>query len=641
MGLLLLTALAVTRNYSILRYLATSPGAWGFSCLVVFFEKTATPFLVTAIFVLALWCSGRRLCRLLQVPADGVFVVLPGALGLGLFGSVLLAAGLAQRLEFGIGVALTLAVLTGLPEARALLTPPWTPRPPAEAAFWKTALSVILGFIAFHVLVNALAPAVGWDALAYHLAIPRLYLDADAVRTLPWLLHSHWPHLMELIYAVPLALGHESGAALLHGAVCVALVATVYRLGREEGGEAAGWTAAALLAAQPVFLEVAAEPHNDGALTLFHLLACLALWRWSKKGGRGLLAVAGLCSGFAAACKLQGLALSGALLCWLLIDSRRRASAAAFVLWAALPAAPWYLKTWLSAGNPVWPFYSTIFGGRWQPEILDAGLVRINAWRFPRDSGLLWRYSPQYLLLPAAGLSALAAGQGRPLPPVIKFLLFVTVPLIAVSRRYHEAWRYLIPLVPIIALACGWWCAQACLRPGLRRNAAILLVALGLWPAVNLTQSNELFAVLALRSRMMPGMPAREVYRARQLPFVSFYERAASIIPLGARVLLFQEVRGYHLRADYQWGDPVIQTQIIYDRLQSPEALRHELDRQGLSYVLINTASGLYRLDDDYYSRRTLALMEGMLTRYGRVVLSEGGLALYELKVVRATAIKL
>lgn len=636
LGLLLWTAWALARNNAVIRYLATTPGAWDLSSLGVFLESTALPSLAALLLLLLLWGAGRRFCRAMTIPAGGVLIALPAALALGAFGTALLAAGLAGTLALGIGLCLAAVAAAGAAEAWSSRGSLRLPGRPAKVPLWKTALAAALGAAFFHILINALAPPVGWDALAYHLAIPRLYLDADAVRRIPWLLQSHWPHLLELLYAVPLALGQESLAALLHAALSAALVFTVYRVGREEGGEAVGWTAAALLAAQPAFLEVAAEPHCDGALALFHLLACLALWRWSKTGGWGLLAAAGLCSGLAAAVKLQGLALTGALLVWLLLEPRRRAGAAAYLFWAALPAAPWYLKTWLAAGNPVWPFYSGLLGGRFQPELVAEGLVRLSAWRFPRDAGLFWRYGPQFLLLPAAGLAALAAGRGPRLPPLFGFLFLATAPLVLITARYHEAWRYLLPLMPAIALAAGWWCVQACRRTGPRRAAAVLLVALGLWPAAASTQSNELFAVLALHSRAMPGVPAAEVYRARQLPFYLFYRKAAAAVPPGERVLLFREIRGYHLRADYQWGDPVMQTQLLYDRLGSPEELRAELERRRLNFVLINEANGLYGPNEDYYSRRTLALMDALLARYGREVLREGPLVLHALRPLEA-----
>ncbi len=636
LGLLLWTAWALSRNTAVIRYMTSAPGAWNFSSLGVFLESTVVPALAAIVLLVFLWAGGRRLCRSMSIPADGALIALPGALALGLFGTALLAAGAAGGLALGIGLCLAAVAVAGAAEA-------WGSRGalrlsglPGKVPLWKTALAVALGFSFFHILINALAPPVGWDALAYHLAIPRFYLDADAVRRIPWLLQSYWPHLMELIYAAPLALGQESLAAFLHAAIGAALVFTVYRVGREEGGEAVGWTAAALFAAQPAFLEVAAEPHSDAALAFFHLLACLALWRWSKKGGWGLLAAAGLCSGLAAAVKLQGLALTGALLVWLLVEPRRRAVAAAFLLWAALPAAPWYLRTWLAAGNPVWPFYSGLLGGRHQPELVAEGLVRLSAWRFPRDAGLLWRYGPQFLLLPAAALAALAAGRGPRLPPFISFLFLATAPLVLITARYHEAWRYLLPLMPAIALASGWWCVQACRLPGPRRAAAGLFVAFGLWPAAASTQSNELFAVFALHSRAMPGVPAAEIYRARQLPFYLFYRKAEAAVPRGERILLFREIRGYHLRADYQWGDPVMQTQILYDRIPSPAALREALERRRLNFVLINEANGLYGPNEDYYSRRTLALMDAMLARYGREALREGPLVLHALRPLEA-----
>ncbi len=626
LGLALWSGLVIAKNTAVIGYLLAEPSSWDLASARACLEGTAGPALGAALAFFLVWAAGRRLCRLLAVPAGGTLAVLPGALGLGLFGTALLILG-RTALVPGLWLASGLILLAGAAEIPALLAAAGSRVSRERPEPWKAALAAALAFGLFHALVNALAPPVGWDALAYHLAIPRLYLDAGSIRELPWLLHAHWPHLMELVYSAPLALGQESCAALTHAAVCAALLFTVFRLGREEGGAAAGWTAAALLAAQPLFLELASEPHSDGALTLFHLLACAALWLWSKEGGKGLLAAAGLCSGLAAACKLQGLALGATLFVWLLSDKRRRAGALPFFLWAALPAAPWYLKAWLASGNPVWPFYSSILGGRWEPAFVAAGLERANAWVFPRDAMLLWRYGPQYLLIPAAGLAA-AAGAGRRLSPLLRFQFLAAVPLLLLTIRYHEAWRFMAPLLPALALACGWWCVEACKSTGPRRLIAVLFVLIGLSPLAALSQSNELFAVLGIHSRVMPGMSSREVYKTRQLPFYAFYKKAADLVPSGSRIMLFREVRGYHLRADYQWGDPVIQSQIIYERLASPKALRQELERQGLDFVLVNEKKVH---DISYYTPRTLALMSGMLKDHGRLIIRDGDFALFML----------
>src|SRR5262249_42540158 len=117
---------------------------------------------------------------------------------------------------------------------------------------WKTGCAAVLACAAWHVLVAALASPTDWDVLAYHLAVPKLYYSHGGVLEIPWLLHSHWPHLMETLYVIPLDLGRDNVAALIHAGACAALVSAVFAAAYEEWGGLAAWTSAALLAAQPV-----------------------------------------------------------------------------------------------------------------------------------------------------------------------------------------------------------------------------------------------------------------------------------------------------------------------------------------------------------------------------------------------------
>lgn len=558
------------------------------------------------------------------------------ALGLGSLGMLIFAAGILGRLQLGMTTATAVLALAAIMELKNVSLGPanrlWSTTMDASPRqnSWKTGLAVVFGMVFIHTAISASAPPAGWDALAYHLALPRLYLDTDAVIEIPWLLHSHWPHLMEVLYCLPLALGLESGGSLVHAAMCAALVLTVFRLGREHGSPGSGWIAAALLACQPVLLDIAAEPHSDGALTLFHLLACALLWSWSQKNDTGALKAAGLCAGMAAACKLQGLALGATLALWILWSPRRRPGFWKFLFWAALPAAPWLIRTWITAGNPVWPFFSRFLGGNWEPRHIELALARVCSWRFPRDIALLWNYDPQFLLLPSAGLALLALGKSG-LPPFFRFLFLPALPMLILSLPYHEAWRYLLPLTPALALACGWWCLQACSSPGFKRWAACAATVFGLLPVTGLSHGNELFAVLAARSSMFPGTDSREIYKIRRLPFYLFYKKAERVLSNSDKVLLFREVRGYHLRASYQWGDPVIQSQIIYSSLAGPDELLARLRGLGLTHVLVNTGNGIYGLDEDYYNTRILVMMETMLHRRARVLLREGALSLYAL----------
>jgi hypothetical protein len=60
---------------------------------------------------------------------------------------------------------------------------------------------VVLGALS---LVSALAPPAGldWDGLAYHLAVPKMYLAHHRVFYVPFLSHSNFPFLTEMLYAL-------------------------------------------------------------------------------------------------------------------------------------------------------------------------------------------------------------------------------------------------------------------------------------------------------------------------------------------------------------------------------------------------------------------------------------------------------
>jgi hypothetical protein len=574
--------------------------------------------------------------------------------GLGAFLERRLRADLspAPRFALGLGAFATAAYLLGLAGAYRgpVLAALWAAAALAAAASWRGARSggaswrprgawqgfcaALIGAAAFQALAAALAPPTAWDVLAYHLALPELHLAAGRVRSVPWLLHSHWPHLMETLYGAWLAFGLDTVPALIHAAACAAWAALAFSEGRRELGPAAAWTAAAVLCAQPVAAEVAGQAHSDGALALFHLAACACLWRGRGAAG-GLLAAAGLLSGLGAAAKLQGAALSAALAAWLAWDGRRTGGlrrAAVFLAWAALPALPWHLRVWAETGNPVWPLCGRLFGDSGGSASVAAGLARVCMWRFPKDLPLLPAYGPHFLLAPLLLLSILAAGRGERarLPPYLRFLLAPAAVLAALVWRSHEAWRFLLPAFPAFALTLAWAAERAWRAGGPRRLLAAGALAWALFPILAQDSSNALLPVLGVRSAARPELDAREAYLEKRLEHLPAARAAAAGLGPGDRLLLFREVRGYGLGARYAWGDPVLQAEIGYESLADAAALRARLRSLGITYVLINRA-GLYGPDPDYYSPRILALMDGALAG-ARPLAESGGVAVYPLR---------
>lgn len=635
--------LILARNWGAWSYLFSTPSAFDARSVRILFVRGALPCAAVALFLLLCWGAGRRILRRmlatrLSTPPG---MILATGFGLGIAATGIFIFGVLGALNFwGILVVMILLAFLAAPERRPSASrrniAPNLPQPPEAWPAWKQVLAGLLAFAAFNALMLALAPPTEWDVLAYHLALPKLYVAAERVLEIPWLIHGHWPHLMESLYCLPVAAGADNGAALLHAAVCALWGAATYQAARAHLGPEASWIAAGLAAGQPLLLRFAGTAHADGAMALFHLLACLSLWRWSQGRDAGWLAVAGAFSGMAAASKLHGLVLAGALAAWAWrregADPRaRRRALAIFGLPALSFVAPWYLKTWTSAGNPVWPFFSTIFGGDWGAAAMEGPFLASSRWAWPPSTNLITLYGAQYLLIPAIGLSALAWNLGRSWPPFIKLLLWPIPFYLPLIIRQHEFWRFMLAVSPGLVLSAAFGASEAIKAGGRRALLAAALVAVGLWPIVTATQNNELFAVLGLGSPRKPEKDPRDLYLEKSLDHYAFYQETASALPSGAKVLLFREIRGYYLDARYQWGDPVNQGLLNYDGLPGPEELRVRLRELGITHVLVNEGLAIYGPSPGYYSPRTLAMMEDVLRNWGLPVLRREKLVLYAL----------
>ena len=595
--------------------------AWGFAASGAFDGRSLRylasyalwPTLLAAAALALCWLAGRGLWRLAEAPAlDGGIEEL-AALGLGVGAAGFLALivgenGLYDRRGVGLVAALLASLAAG--GVRRL------PRVAWKRAAHPSPLLVLCGAALlaalFHAAVRAVAPPTDWDCLAYHLALPKLYLGRGAVVELPWLLHSHWPHAMELLYGAALGAGRDGAAALAHAGLCAAWVLLV-GLTAERWGEADGWAAAAVAASQPVALSLAGLPHSDGAWAFLHLAAAAALWRWKESERRAWLLAGALLAGAAASCKLLGLLV---LPVWLFWAGWRRGprAAAAFALAAALPVAPWLLKSWLGAGDPVWPLLPGVFGGRWGGPAIAAAYARANLWSSWPPAGELLRYGPLSLLIPTAA-AALAAAARRDRWPEWLAFSWLPAPLFAMAFfRHHEGWRFMLPLFPAFATTIAWQARRWSGRVRAAALAGAALVAGALWPAATAAESNELFAVLALRSSARPDADPRRLYLSRSLDHYDAYrDISRALAGTRARVLLFREIRGYYLDVDYLWGDPYNQGLIDYRDLPDARALRRRLAFLGVTHVLVNEELGMYAPGSGYYDARTLALMAGAL----------------------------
>lgn len=574
------------------------------------------------LWALILWaCFGvgaatlRRLRAHPDSPAEEVpFAV---AIGLGLLSYLVLVAGLLGQLAVWSGVALVVAL--AVLGWRHLLRPfrgvgvkllpdriPWASMP--LAAFLLTAFALTL--------IGALAPAgdSDWDGLVYHLTLPKLYLLHGAITPLPWLSHSNFPFLMEMLYLLGLLLHGQVLAKLFHFGFGWLTVLAVFAFGRRWWGGRAGVLGAAAFASLPFVGWEMTAAYNELAFALYAFLAVYALGRWYEKRAAGWLWVAAIMCGFALGAKMLAVVVVGFAVASLLYDlvvgvTRRVVPAKrgawrvmAFALLAAAVAAPWYMKSYLWTGNPVYPFFYEVFGGRyWTAERAREYAAAQQAFGLGggplRFLGLPWNLTMHPEAFTDRGFSAFIASLG-PLPLAFLPLLLFVGPVGRAGRLalwfalcYAGVWflmsqnsRYLIPVLPGLCACAGLAAAR------LLAHRGPILVAVGAAFALALA--------MGLRADLLPAAPAARVAlglesQTTYLQRTSYVYNLAQFVnetaPPKAKIMaLGTEPRLFYLDRDFLLGDHA--AIFSEQELSRTEFFLRAVTRLGVTHLLLHTS---------------------------------------------------
>lgn len=551
------------------------------------------------------------------------------------------AAGVGAFLVAG----LAMAVLTGF----AL----W--RPGFGLAWLLVAWCVVMG-------LAALAPPadMDWDGLAEHLAQAKVYARTGRYSPLWYDHHSHFPSLTQMLFSLGLMLHGPGLAKLFHWGFGVLALGAAYAIARCHIAPGAGKWSAAVLASTPIFGFLMQVGYVDLTTMAYSLLAALGFLTWRRDLQPRLLVISGLMAAGAMAAKMQGLALFGVLVLAVAVSQllRRAGMAAAvraavvFALVGGGVASPWYVKSWITTGNPVYPFAYGVFGGKyWGPE-------EARAYEYHQKE-----FGPGHLP-PAEQYWKLSPGQRRFIGPrsPLNLLLApwnVTVNPVPFTDLWRQGNRGLLPvlftawigplyLASLLVLAGLWVRGRVggvfrrelpLLCPSQtesgRRGAATtdattvllgLFLPLWVWWLMSMQYARYLMGSLALLApvaagawarvergwlRVIPtvcvgagllaacriaapaltvvsGLVPQEEWLRAVCPVYGVSTFLNRVVPPEGKVILYGEPRGFYIDRDYLWGDPGHHRLIPYERLKTARDLLAELRRMGVTHVLIN-----------------------------------------------------
>ncbi|MBT3361008.1 MAG: hypothetical protein HN403_15400 [Rhodospirillales bacterium] len=530
------------------------------------------------------------------------------AVGFGVLGWVFFWFGVANAFSAPKAWLICLVLSLGLALFRLPGSEPAIKRP---LGWLERILLALLAIAFFADGLEALAPPVEADTLAYHFDLPRRFAEAGKLFFVPRALDGAIPLLVQQTYTAALLLsgGEELALTLwtfLSGWGASALMFTLARRWLDLP-----WALAIALLFQtlPAMLYGAGSGSIEARMAMFVLIAVFGLREFRKSGSMATVIVIGLGAGLYAASKYSGLLFVAAAGLTLLMFSGRVWLRNGLLCGAVVViiGGQWFAWNVFHTGDPVFPVLFDVLGLPDGPYWDADYAADMKAYLAVRHQQISWwerwlAYPVAATLFPAVAMEAGRVGLGPFFLMVAPFSLFgiwlfrdrvrksLLFPAAICLGIFYVLWlkfggipkvRHLLPVLPILLLLLAKSTKRACeIRPKLGDpvGAAFILaialnfVALGFFarPYVQYAFSNQTRA--AFLARQINGYEAVEWLNRRS--------GVAKVVAMNRHYLYYIEAPAFF---------PFRKFQKIYETRAghvAAEGFYRQLNENGISHVL-------------------------------------------------------
>lgn len=527
---------------------------------------------------------------------------------------------------------------------------------PQNWTWMEKGMALAMLLIGLWIAARIYIPVYGaTDALAYHMAVPKTYTLHQGFHFNPTIKQSLYPQQVEMLFGLGLLTSGEAVSQSFAMAFFSSLLLGVFHIARSAGDQRlAGLMAMLGVASLTVVHTFAARAFVDIALAAHGLLAIIFLFRWRDSCQRLDLILSAAFMGMALACKHNALVLMAALALVLAHDAiRRREGRGAIVtnaaLWGAVALAwvsPWYLRSLIYTGNPVWPMLAEIFPSPYYRHFIEGRstdpftVTNIAAHPFRLGLEVSFKRIFMGLWYPAVGffkdpqrttgffplaflpfaVYAVRSQSARTLAVSCLFGYLLYVFALRSTPRYAVLFFVLL----VAAGAAGW--AQAARRHAVWKILGLLLLAgvmrheaRALWQYTRNPYHNM---------KVAGGDTDR--YRSGLDSLHEMYSWINTNTPPDSVILLQGIVEGYWCDRDYYWDHPS-QTMVDYTAHSKAASLAASLRQLGVTHVLRFANLPRRRVEAGYpnysedalqveFTRTQLAPLHRITHRDGRVL---------------------
>ena len=221
---------------------------------------------------------------------------------------------------------------------------------------------VVISIIFASQLIVALAPPLEFDALSYHLAIPKMYLLQGRITYLPSTMFWGMPQQTESLYTLGMYFGGTEAATVLGWMIGVLTLIGLAELSRQMFDTDSAWVAAGSLMSGYGIVALLGNGYVEWTGMLYGLATVASLVTWIQKKENYTLALAGIFAGMALGTKYTSgiVPIAGAIGIFavtfhVLSIKKVFSSLVIFGLSGFLITLPWLIKNALATGNPFYP----------------------------------------------------------------------------------------------------------------------------------------------------------------------------------------------------------------------------------------------------------------------------------------------
>ena len=576
------------------------------------FATSCAPILGAPLVAIAfLWLAaaiGRKMMRWFGVSridsaAEGGVVAV--ALGTGVLQLVPFALGVAHLLGANsLRIALAVLALALVPELWAIAK-----RARLELAGWARALNtgwiIALTPALLIAALLTLAPTVDADGLSYHLPVPKRWIASGTLAYLPTYPYSNTPMGGEMLFMIGLVLAGDSAAKALHFSLGIMAAIGVYATGARltrVNGNAVGAVSTMLYLVGPAgVVSLLGTAYLEGLIAFAMIATVLAWLIWLREGNDGWLRCAFVLVGVTIAFKLTALVFALSIVAFTIVAFWDRAQGRLqptllpvarqwpLVLLAALPVLPWFCRSAVLTGNPVFPLFVGLIPSRDLSPALAAQFEHFNRYLiWATRFGMGWSLMTRKLILLAVGI-AVTAAMG-----VIQLRLrtrFARVTAVVI-------WGAILVQISAVGLYLRYWIPVfAVLTPPVVACFAGLLV--GRWQTKAFVALTAVASLVQVRSTLNMvgndlkgttlaalGLESPQTYLERHLPLYPLYRYANRELSPSSRILLGYYCGAFHLDRETYCAE-FVQDSL---RFTTWEEFTADAFRLGVTHVLAPTA---------------------------------------------------